>query len=179
MGYSLWLIPPKDSTIEHSLQSAIQSLGCSFAPHVTLISKIPLSTPIEEIRSSLISYLTTHDLPDVRIVSLETGSEFFKRIFLRCEQTSSLVALARFSRETFLSSDVDDNINQWVDQYDPHVSLVYAEKTACDDEQLISRLNLPALIHQQWQGGQLCLIDTSEALSQWKTVLQFDLPKAA
>lgn len=177
MGYSLWLVPPKDSVIEHSLQSAIQSLDCSFAPHVTLTSKIPLSTPIEEIRSSLVSYLITHDLPDVRILSLETGSEFFKRIFLRCEKTSSLVALARFSTETFLSGNND--INRWVDQYDPHISLIYAEKVACDDEQLISRLKLPAFIHQQWQGGHIFLVDTSEALSQWKTVLQLDIPKAA
>ena len=177
MGYSLWLVPPKDSAIEHSLRSAIQSLDCFFAPHVTLISKIPLSTPIEEIRSSLVSFLTDHALPDVRILSLETGSEFFKRVFLRCEKTSSLVALARFSTETFLSGD--DDITRWVDQYDPHISLIYADKAACDDDQLISRLNLPALIHQQWQGGQIFLVDTSEALSQWKTVLQLDLSKAA
>ena len=177
MGYSLWLSPPKDSDIEHSLRSTVHSLGCSFAPHVTLISKIPLSTSIEEIRSSLVSYLSTHDLPNVRTLSLETGSEFFKRIFLRCEKTSSLVALARFAKETFLTGDND--INRWVNEYDPHISLIYAEKEACDDEQLIPRLDLPALIDQQWTGGLIQLVDTTEQLSIWKTVLQFDIAKAA
>ena len=116
MGYSLWLLPPTNSKIATPLISAIKSLGCSFAPHVTLVSKIPLSVPIEDIQSSLTTYLTKHSLPDVHIKTVDTGSEFTKRIFLRCQKTDSLVSLARFSKQTFIGNN--DDVDKWVNDYD-------------------------------------------------------------
>jgi hypothetical protein len=177
MGYSLWLLPPTSSKISTSLISAIKTLGCSFAPHVTLASKIPLSVPVEDIKSSLDTYFVKHSLPDVRINSLNTGSEFFKRIFLRCQKTDSLVSLARFSKQTFVGDD-DNDINNWVTNYDPHISLIYAEEKDCNDQELIGRIDTSILIDKTWQGGKIQLVDTSGKLSEWKTVLDFDIPNS-
>ena len=176
MGYSLWLVPPTNSKIISSLISTIKSFDCSFAPHVTIVSKIPLSTSIDEIKSSLTVYFNEHSLPKVHIESLHTGSEFFKRIFLRCQRTDSLVSLARFSKQTFANNN--DNIEQWVEDYDPHISLIYAEEKDCDDQELISRIDSLALIEKTWQGGKIQLVDTSGKLSEWKTVLDFDIPNS-
>jgi hypothetical protein len=173
MGYSLWLLPPTNSKITTSLISTIKVLGCSFAPHVTLTTKIPLSVPIEDIKSSLDTYFAKHSLPDVHIQTLDTGSHFFKRIFLRCQKTDSLVSLARFSQQTFVGNDED--IDNWVNDYDPHISLIYAEEKDCNDQQLIGRIDTSALIDKTWQGGKIQLVDTSGNLSEWKTVLDFDL----
>ncbi|CAF1031940.1 unnamed protein product [Rotaria sordida] len=176
MGYSLWLLPPTNSKIATSLISAIKSLGCSFAPHVTLTSKIPLSMPVENIKSSLNTYFAKNSLPDVHINTLDTGSEFFKRIFLRCQKTDSLVSLARFSKQTFVGNIED--IDNWTNNYDPHISLIYAEKQDCDDKELIDRLDISTLIDKTWQGGKIQLVDTSGILSEWKTVLEFDIPNS-
>jgi hypothetical protein len=86
--------------------------GCSFASHVTLVPKIPLSVPIEDIKSSLNTYSIKHSLPDVHIKTLDTGSEFFKRIFLQCQKSDSLVSIARFTKQTFIGNDED--IDQWI-----------------------------------------------------------------
>lgn len=177
MGYSLWLAPSINSKISTSLITAIKALGCSFAPHVTVVSKIPLSTPIEDIQSSLLTYFNNHHLPDVHIKTLNTGPEFFKRIFLRCEKTDSLVLLARFSKETFVGDD-DKDINTWVNEYDPHVSLIYAEEKDCNDQELIGRIDISTLVDKTWQGGKIQLVDTSEKLSEWKIVLDFDIPNS-
>jgi len=176
MGYSLWLLPTTNSKIGSSLISAIKTLGCSFAPHVTLTSKIPLSVPVEDIKSSLNTYFAKYSLPDVHIKTLDTGSEFFKRIFLRCQKTDSLVSLARFSKQTFVSNDED--IDNWVNDYDPHISLIYAEEKDCNDQELIGRIDTSKLIDKTWQGGKIQLVDTSGKLSEWKTVLDFDIPNS-
>lgn len=176
MGYSLWLLPTKNSTIGTSLVSTIKSLGCSFAPHVTLVSKIPLSVPAEQVQSSLETYFVNHSLPDVQINQLDTGSEFYKRIFLRCQKSDSLLSLARFSKETFV--DNDEKPTDWLKKYDPHISLIYAEEKDCNDQELIARIDTTTLIGQTWQGGRIQLVDTSGKLSEWKTVLDFDIPNS-
>ena len=176
MTYSLWLLPPAQSTVDASLRCAIKSLGCSFAPHVTLASKIPLSLPIDDIRSSLVTYLAEHRSPEVHINALDTGAEFYKRIFLRCQKSASLVSLARFSVTTFVDKNID--VAEWVKQYDPHISLIYAEKDACNDQELIDRLVPATFIDQSWKGGRIQLVDTSGSLSDWKTCLTLDLSDA-
>lgn len=176
MGYSLWLLPPTNSTIAASLISTIRSLGCSFAPHVTLVSKIPLSIPAHDIQSSLHTYFVNHSLPDVHIKSLETGSEFFKRIFVRCQKTDSLVSLARFAKQSFV--DDKEDIDKWVKNFDPHISLIYADEKDCNDQGLIGRIATSTLIDQTWTGGKIQLVDTSGKLADWKTVLDFDIPNS-
>jgi hypothetical protein len=176
MGYSLWLLPPTNSKIGTSLISTIKALGCSFTPHVTLVSKIPLSVPVEDIKSSLNTYFAKYSLPDIHINTLDTGSEFFKRIFLRCQKSDSLISLARFSKQTFVGNDED--IDKWVNNYDPHISLIYAEEKDCNDQELIGRIDTSTLIDKTWQGGKIQLVDTSGKLSEWKTVLDFDIPNS-
>ncbi|CAF3406850.1 unnamed protein product [Rotaria socialis] len=177
MGYSLWLLPPSNSKIASSLISAIKCLGCSFAPHITLTSKISLSISVENIKASLNLYFAKNSLPTIHINTLDTGSQFFKRIFLRCEKTDSLVSLARFSKQAYIGNN-EDTDDDWTNDYDPHISLIYAEKQNCNDQELISRIDTSTLIDKTWQGGKIQLVDTTGELSEWKTVLEFDIPNS-
>mgnify|MGYP001057102451 CR=1 FL=1 len=173
MVYSLWLVPPSGSQISASISKIIQSLGCSFAPHVTIVSKIPLSSSIDDIRTILVNYFQNQSKPTVHIQTLATGSAFYKRVFLRCEKTESLVSLARFSKEKFV--DDKEDINKWVDEYDPHISLVYGDEKDCSNQEFLKRIDASPFIDQTWQGGRILLVDTSRELSQWKTVLDFSI----
>ncbi|UJR38394.1 hypothetical protein I4U23_031063 [Adineta vaga] len=50
--------------------------------------------------------------------------------------------------------------------YDPHISLIYAEEKACNDKELINRIDHSKLIDKIWQGGKIQLVDTSGKLSE-------------
>jgi hypothetical protein len=173
MTCSLWLVPPRESIVYARLSSIVESFDGTFVPHVTLVSDIPLATSIEFLDASLLDYFVGHPLPDVRLTTLETGPDFFKRLFLRCERTASLVSLARFARQTLV--DRHNNLDQWIDHYDPHVSLIYAERSQCNDDELRARIDLSTLLDEQWQGGEIRLVDTSRPVSQWKTMWQLTL----
>ena len=60
----------------------------------------------------------------------------------------------------------------------PHISLIYAEKKDCNDEELIGRLDISTMIDKTWKGGRIQLVDTSGKLCEWKTVLDFDIPNS-
>ncbi len=55
---------------------------------------------------------------------------------------------------------------------------IYAEEKDCNDQELIGRIDTSKLIDKTWQGGKIQLVDTSGKLSEWKTVLDFDIPNS-
>jgi hypothetical protein len=71
------------------------------------------------------------------------------------------VSIARFTKQTFIGNDED--IDQWINDYDPYISLIYTEKKDCNDEKLIGRIDTSAMIDKTWR-------------CKWKTVLGFDIP---
>ncbi len=89
-----------------------------------------------------------------------------------------MVSLARFPKQTFVGDDNDD-INNWVTIYDPHVLSICAEENDSNDQELIGRIDTSILIDKTWQGGEIQLFDTSGKLSEWKIVLDFDIPNSS
>ena len=48
----------------------------------------------------------------------------------------------------------------------------------CNDQELIGKIDISTMIDKTWQGGRIQLVDTSGKLSEWKTVLDFDIPNS-
>ena len=127
-GLSLWLVPPEDSHVYNALNKAITEIvpheaGASdsaprFEPHLTLASRIPR----QSITSDPQQWLEEIDLPtisevEVRWHELAVGDAYFKKLFIRCQRSSSLLQLASSCR-VFSSAESGEA------QYDPHVSLL-------------------------------------------------------
>jgi 2',3'-cyclic-nucleotide 3'-phosphodiesterase len=127
-GLSLWLVPTEGSDIYNALAKAITqivppTLSISdtpprFEPHLTLASRIPR----QSITSDPQRWLDEIDLPAISTVEvsfqeLATGDAFFKKLFIRCKRSDSLLQLAARCR-AFSSVNIDEM------QYDPHVSIL-------------------------------------------------------
>lgn len=127
-GLSLWLVPPKGSHCYDVLTKAITDIvpgemrasgsAPQFEPHLTLASRIPR----QSISSDPQEWLDGLDLPaistvEVRWHELAVGDAYFKRLFVRCKRSDSLLKLASSCR-AFSSANIDEA------QYDPHVSLL-------------------------------------------------------
>lgn len=127
-GLSLWLVPPKDSNVYNLLNRAITEIvpdeakasdsAPRFEPHLTLASRIPR----QSITSDAQQWLEKIDLPaisavEVRWHELAIGNAYFKKLFIRCKRSGSLLQLASSCR-VFSSAETTEA------QYDPHVSLL-------------------------------------------------------
>jgi hypothetical protein len=131
-GLSLWLVPPGDSEIYVVLADIIAHIVPSvlaaeesppqFEPHLTLTSHIP-SSSITLTGDDPQTWLDKIDLPaisaavDVDFQGLATGDSFFKKLFIQCKRSESLLSLAAACRK---HSGVKFN-EAW---YEPHVSLL-------------------------------------------------------
>lgn len=126
-GLSLWLIPPENSDIYNALKNAIDHQvphapgiqdAPRFEPHITLTSRIPKAS----VGTDPQKWLDELNLPSVSAVEvkfqeLASGETFFKKLFIRCERSESLLRLVSSCRGS--SSAKTDEA-----QYDPHVSLL-------------------------------------------------------
>jgi Cyclic phosphodiesterase-like protein len=108
--------------------------------------------------------------------SLIAASLFSTVQSLRCDKTDTLLSLVHFSKQSFADQNAD--ADAWTKEYDPHVSLVYAEKKDCNDNdnELISRIDVSKLIDETSKGAKSQWVDTSGKLHECKTVLHFDIP---
>lgn len=124
---SLWLVPPRNNKIHAILADAIAHIVPSalaaeaplpqFEPHVTLTSQIPLTTTRDDFQTWLDGIDLPPDTVVVEFQELAVGDAFHKKLFIRCEQSDSLLSLASACRK---HSDI--KISEGL--YDPHVSLV-------------------------------------------------------
>lgn len=126
-GLSLWLVPTEGSNIYNALAKAITQIvpptlsvsdSPKFEPHLTLASRIPKHSITENPQK----WLDGIDLPaistvEVQFHELATGNAFFKKLFIRCARSDSLLQLAASCR-AFSSANIDET------QYDPHVSIL-------------------------------------------------------
>lgn len=128
LGLSLWLVPPNNTELHDALTDAIArgvptAIGDSkpsprFEPHLTLTSHIPKLPPGHDPQE----WLDGIKLPEITEVAVDfqeltIGNAFFKRLFIRCARTESLLQLASACRALSIPS------GEQVD-YDPHVSLL-------------------------------------------------------
>lgn len=179
-GMSLWLLPPESYAPNTSLsrltlttfpQSPNFPGSPPFQPHITLCSRLPPSpTP-------LLPSLALSDLPspDIHFDSLAHGTEYFKFIFLRIKKTASLLALARYLRETLFPGGEFKE-----EEFDPHVSLVYADLEVSEKrvEYVAWKTAVAVGESQGWKGGRVVLVDTrSKVPGEWEVKEQWSFPE--
>lgn len=137
-GASLWLIPPKtssfNSTLQHLITTTIPSHFPSatthdFIPHITLTSNISsslyTSDPQNWLNNLSLPQSSTSDPLILALELLETGSQFVKKLTIRAEKCSSLVELAGACRAGAVSEGDAEGAKKWAEEeYLPHLSLM-------------------------------------------------------
>ena len=145
-GSSLWLVPPPDSALYAALSTLITTSIPSiypnanpftFHPHITLTADTvaaPSSTSKGPTPEEIQQWLDGLDLPSTTTINLnvqikepQVGTPFFRKLTLRCENTSELKALAAACRKKAGSGTGfgEEEVQCWVEvEYGPHASLM-------------------------------------------------------
>lgn len=133
-GWSLWLVPPKDSVVDtiltrligRTIPDVLPQLGNlpNFAPHLTLTSG---NSP-DDVQNEAQQWLDQLDIDTtsgvhVRFHSIVSEDTFFKRLIIRCEKDPGLVSLAKHCRMHAVEGGDNEKAEEWAKSYDPHSSL--------------------------------------------------------
>lgn len=115
---------------------AERTSGPRFRPHVTLLSGIPSSTPVELVRSRSSAAVKTWSQAQVlgraplelTMEDVDTRSpRYFQFVFAHIRPTADLLSLRQACRSVFFSQDATSTP---ADDYMPHLSLAYGGKGA-------------------------------------------------
>lgn len=200
---SLWLIPPQDnhpfnkslkSLISETIQSdfpRVPNDQLSFPPHVTLTSDIAPDAYGSDPQSWLDNLSLPAEFkkervePDLNFETIETGSQFFKKLYLRARKDENLLKLAAATRRA-TGADTD-TAKKWAEsEFMPHLSLLYADIAEADVKKKIGLVELQL----GWEfgslfdccggtlamGARLVLVDTSNKIRDWKVLASRDCP---
>lgn len=132
-GSSLWLLPPESHPLNEKLASLINRTASHFGskdlfiPHVTLTSDLvkPSSYGPEPQR-----WLDSLDLPaggDVKVEfeKLSTEDVYFRKLYIKCQKTKGLKALATVCRKQVAGYEDEGTARKWAEEtYNPHASLL-------------------------------------------------------
>jgi 2',3'-cyclic-nucleotide 3'-phosphodiesterase len=181
LGLSLWLIPPESFKPAPALSKLTTTTfptspnfpqSPPFPPHITLTSSIPASTQL------LLPSLALESItpPKIEFDELGHGDAYFKFIFLRIKESTTLLSLVKYVRERLLPnvSAFDERL------YDPHISLVYSkgESTEKQVEYVAQNTNIAIGSSTGWTGGKIMLVDTrSSNVDEWKIVEEWTFPE--
>lgn len=202
---SLWLIPPQD---DHPFNKSLKSLigesiasdfprvpkdQLGFLPHVTLTSDISPETYGTDPQSWLDSlplpteFKKEHVEPDLNFETIETGNQFFRKLYLRAKKDENLLKLAIATRQ---ATGVDaEKARQWADsEFMPHLSLLYADIEEAEVKKKVALVELQL----GWEfgslfdccggtlamGARLVLVDTSQEIKDWKVLASRECPWA-
>ncbi|SGY61634.1 BQ5605_C007g04580 [Microbotryum silenes-dioicae] len=138
-GIALWLSPPWASSQNDYLSSLINSLSSSlntppFDPHITLLSGLPTSTPLELIISSLARSIKASDLKKCKVEfkGIGTHHRYFQYLFAIVNKGNEGLLRLRtivqegLEKDGLLHDDPQTGKKvERVEQYFPHASLVY------------------------------------------------------
>ncbi|GAA5889200.1 hypothetical protein JCM6882_000673 [Rhodosporidiobolus microsporus] len=137
LGIALWLCPASESS-STALTTLISELSTkyltpSFPPHVTLLSSIPSTTPLDEVLSRLTTALSafraSHPSPSssvsLPLAAPGTRGTYFQYVFAAVSPTPALLALRKAASDAFFP-----DLKGKGDDYFPHLSLVYGRDSA-------------------------------------------------
>ncbi|KAF2084479.1 2',3'-cyclic-nucleotide 3'-phosphodiesterase, partial [Saccharata proteae CBS 121410] len=194
-GCSLWLVPPKSSTLYSVLSDIITTTLPeqfpndsipTFVPHVTLTSNINPSLftdsiDEEEQQKGAEAWLKKLDLPtakqvEVTFQGLDVGQVFFKKLTLRVNK-SGLAKLALVSRKDGVEGGNEEPARDWLESsYGPHCSLMYGDMDIAESKkaQIESSLENAGIdiagngSNGGWQGGVVWLVPTFKKIEEWQ-----------
>lgn len=121
VGYSLWLVPEKDSQAYRLLSKYIQSLAVKhksplFEPHITLLGGIQDSE--ENIRKKTLKLLGVLTSLEIHTRDIGSCESYFQALFLKVALTKEILQTYEKSRQYFALPKKE---------YFPHLSIAYGE----------------------------------------------------
>jgi len=119
---SIWIVPPPDLRWRLESFVARRGEGPAFTPHVTLVGDLR-SDPAETLAA--VHGVASSVLPlSIRFEGIETGTSFFRSVFLRVHPTAELLRAHRASCEALGVTPNQD--------FDPHLSLAYGHVSTAE-----------------------------------------------
>lgn len=154
-GYSLWLVPDRESAMYQLLAESIREIARQygtpvFEPHVTLLGGI--SGELEEVRQKtrrLARMLSSYAL---QLGSIGSHGTYFQILFSRVTQSEDVMAAGRHARDLF---EVGEGT------YFPHCSFAYGNLSEADLKSLRASLESKTVL-----GGVTFTVQTVEL---WRT----------
>lgn len=142
MGIALWFVPHTNSPVFDTLQSLILSLQTlfpdapSFEPHLTITSQLKCQSQdeVNKLLTSCVAALGAikNNIKDgdesiVSFSGVSIGKGYFTKVRLICNDNKYLMGVAQVIREVFVAENPED-ASQWLlQEFQPHVSLVYSD----------------------------------------------------
>ncbi|MGC8479537.1 MAG: hypothetical protein ACP5M9_02620 [Candidatus Micrarchaeia archaeon] len=166
-GYSIWLIPDKDSSKKITPIISGLSLKYSsliFEPHITLLKKIPFKNDLPELFKKFFSnendfYLKSN--------GIGVDTDFFKCIFLKIEKTKELDLLRKRTEKFLKFEEV---------HYNPHLSLLYSNIPM---EKRVEEASNLSLNIDKIHISKVKLYKTTGKIYDWQEIASISLKKNA
>jgi len=176
MGLSLWLPPPPE--VAKVLQEVIDKTatkygGPTFAPHVTLLTKIPDGMTVHEVLVRVRSVVPPEEPLRVTLSRVESGATFFQSVLAAVKQTEYLMAL---------NADVRSALTPAADvTFYPHLSLFYGDPPREKKDAIVQDLYVEGVCEQKLDGvevngvesfevTEIWVVDTSGKIGEWHVV---------
>lgn len=177
--YSLWLIPAPAHAA--AFQSVINDLAASqppaptFPPHITLLSKIPLTMPASAIRnlaydaigawqaSSGVSQSHTWQLD---LQDPEAGRSFFQSVYAPVQNTDELLALRKALVEAFKHELPNGYASR---EFAPHLSLFYGDVSDDVRRNVVKRAS-DTLKERTAEIARLAIVRMMGTTQEWQVV---------
>lgn len=138
-----------------------------FAPHITLTSGIEHSSVLDKIESSVPVNETQFEISTAQFNS----HVFFKSVVLETVLTPALTSFIKYVRTVFTS---EQNIDAWMENLKPHLSLLYADIDFEKEVQL--KQNLKGIIDEhslsavKIQDLTLQLVECIGPIEKWRVL---------
>lgn len=164
-GTSLWLEPPGPSRARFAklIGSLAAELGTPvFDPHLTLVGGIDL--PEAELLERAEGLASRLGPVEIRLTRAGSGSEYFNFLFFEVAATRELLAAHTAAVRAF---DVTR------DDFQPHVSLAYAEPTDHSPGELLRRVQ--GRSWGRFRSESLTVIRTTGPPAEWEVLARLPL----
>ncbi len=167
-GYSLWLVPDRESDMYRLLNAAIQEIARhygtpAFEPHVTLLGGIVGDS--EEVRQKT-RWLASNLVPyAVHLGTIGSHGTYFQILFSRVAQSEEVMAAGQRARDVF---EIGESI------YFPHCSFAYGDFS--DEDLMSAKLSLEscnALCAATFTVNTIELWRTEGSVGEWYQVESF------
>ncbi len=165
-GVSLWLVP--EGAVRERLGRLIAELARRhgtppFEPHVTLLGGLVL--PEGEVLAGAQGLTRSLGRPCVQLTVLDASDEYFRGLFVRVEETETLLAAHALAAQTFGGEAGPPFV--------PHLSLLYGHLTPDAKREALS--DLAGTFGTGFEAGQLQVVRTEGPPADWRVLAALPL----
>ena len=175
VGYSLWLVPDRSSSIYQGLTSVIAEIADRYSapifhPHVTLLGGlIGLSQVVGGTRK-----LADMIMPlEIQLGDIRSHGTYFQLLFSKVERTEAVMCAYAKAQAIFGAGE---------GEYFPHLSLAYGDIPEADLDILLDLIprqpGFSSSVGRKFVVSEIELWRTRGAVEDWRRVTTFPMGKA-